>query len=313
MASADGLRFRTPVRSVHSGRNPKYFGLGRGVTYINFTSDQGTGFHGIVVPGTLRDSLFILEGLLEHETDLKPKEFMTDTAGASEIIFALFWLLGYQFSPRLADIGGGRYWRTDPTADYGSLNDLSRHRVRTERVAQHWDDILRVAGSLKTGAVSASELLRSLLRTKKPSSLTKALRELGRIIKTLHHLSYINDAHYRRRTLMQLNQGENRNRLLRKVYHGQHGELRKPYREGQEDQLGALGLVANVLVLWNTVYTLAAVKHLHQEGMTVRDEDVRRLSPHRFKSFNFLGRYSFKLPASVARGALRPLRNQEIL
>ena len=128
VASADGLRFVVPIRTLNAGPNRKYFGTGRGVTYYNFTSDQFTGFHGIVIPGTLRDSLFILEGLLEHQTRLRPVQLMSDTAGSSEIVFALFWLLGFQFSPRLADIGGARFWRIDAQADYGVLDYLARHR-----------------------------------------------------------------------------------------------------------------------------------------------------------------------------------------
>lgn len=103
VASADGMRFVTPVKTVNSGPNRKYFGSGRGITWYNFVSDQYSGFHGIVIPGTLRDSIFVLEGLLEQQTGLNPVEIMTDTAGTSDIIFGLFWLLGYQFSPRLAD------------------------------------------------------------------------------------------------------------------------------------------------------------------------------------------------------------------
>ncbi|KAF1366223.1 TnpA family transposase [Yokenella regensburgei] len=61
--------------------------------------------------GTLRDSIFVLEGLLEQQTGLNPVEIMTDTADTSEIIFGLFWLLGYQFSPRLADAGEAVFWR----------------------------------------------------------------------------------------------------------------------------------------------------------------------------------------------------------
>ena len=108
VASADGLRFTVPVRTLNAGPNRKYFGAGRGITYYNFTSDQFTGFHGIVIPGTLRDSLFLLDGLLEQTTCLEPREIMTDTAGYSDLVFGLFWLLGYQFSPRLADIGETR-------------------------------------------------------------------------------------------------------------------------------------------------------------------------------------------------------------
>ncbi|CAD5562795.1 transposase [Escherichia coli] len=65
---------------------------------------------------TLRDSIFVLEGLLEQQTGLNPTEIMTDTAGSSDLIFGLFWLLGYQFSPRLADAGASVFWRTDKDA-----------------------------------------------------------------------------------------------------------------------------------------------------------------------------------------------------
>ena len=113
MASADGLRFVVPVRTVHAGPNPKYFGIGRGVTYYNLVSDQFTGLHGITVPGTLRDSLVLLAVALEQQTELQPTQIMTDTGAYSDVVFGLFRLLGYRFSPRLADIGGTRFWRID--------------------------------------------------------------------------------------------------------------------------------------------------------------------------------------------------------
>src|SRR3546814_13456524 len=67
-------------------------------------------------------------------------------------------------------------------------------------------------------------------------------------------LRFIDDETYRRRILVQLNRGESRHQLARTVFHGKRGELRQRYREGQEDQLGALGLVVNLVVLWNTIY-----------------------------------------------------------
>jgi TnpA family transposase len=311
VASADGLRFVVPVRTINAGPNRKYFNADRGVTYYNFTSDQFTGFHGIVIPGTLRDSMYILDGLLEHQTRLRPVEIMADTAGVSEIVFGLFWLLGYQFSPRLADIGEARFWRLDPTADYGVLNGVARARVNTKLIRQNWDDLLRVAGSLHQGTVSASELMRSLLRSKRPSTLARALGALGRIPKTLYLLTYIDDESYRRRILTQLNRGESRHSVARAVFHGQRGELRQRYREGQEDQLGALGLVVNAIVLWNTLYIEAALTQMRAEGLAVQAADVARLSPLVHKHINFQGRYSFALSEAVARGELRPLRNPD--
>ena len=77
---------------------------------------------------------------------------------------------------------------------------------------------------------------------------------------------------------------------------------------GQEDQLGALGLVVNAIFLWNTLYIEAALKQLQQGGLDVASADVARLSPLVHRHINFQGRYSFALAESVAQGALRPLR-----
>ncbi len=311
VASADGLRFVTPIRTINAGPNPKYFNAKRGITYYNFSSDQFTGFHGIVIPGTLRDSLFILEGLLEQQTTLRPTEIMADTAGVSDVVFGLFWLLGFQFSPRLADIGKARFWRIDPNADYGVLNEIARHRVNRARIIRNWEDMLRIAGSLKLGTVKASELLRSILRSKSPSILAQAIGDVGRISKTIYMLNYFDSRLYRRRILKQLNRGEGRHAVAREICHGKRGEIRKRYREGQEDQLGALGLVLNVVILWQTLYMDAVLNRLRLEGVQIKSEDVVRLSPLRYNNINFLGRYSFSLPESIKKGNLRDFREYE--
>lgn len=311
VASADGIRFVVPVRTINAGPNPKYFGVGRGVTYYNFTSDQFTGFHGIVVPGTVRDSLYVLDGLLEQQTDLQPTEIMTDTHGYTDIVFGLFWLLGYQFSPRLADLDECRFWRMDRDADYGGLNGISRNVVNTSIISKNWDDLLRVAGTLKSGKVCASDFMRTLRSSSRQPALSKALSELGRLAKTLYLLNYIDDEAYRRRILIQLNRQEGRHSVARACFHGQKGELRQRYREGQEDQLGALGLVVNVITLWNTIYLERALEHLRAQGRRIEPEDVARLSPLQHKHINFLGRYTFTLPDAVLRGDYRPLRSPE--
>ncbi|WP_133138078.1 Tn3 family transposase [Legionella rowbothamii] len=306
VASADGMRFVTPIRTVNAGPNKKYFGASKGITWYNFVSDQFSGFHGIVIPGTLRDSIFILEGLLEQQTGLNPTEIMTDTAGASDMVFGLFWLLGYQFSPRMADAGESVFWRIDKNADYAALNEISRNCANPKRIEQHWDDMMRIAGSLKLGTVHASELIRSLLKSDKPSSLAKAIIEAGRINKTLYLLNYIDDEDYRRRILTQLNRGEGRHAVARIICHGQRGEIRKRYREGQEDQLGALGLVTNAVVLWNTIYMNAARNHLEQKSIVIQEEDEVRLSPLQHEHINVLGHYSFTLNDAIMKGQLRP-------
>ena len=309
LASADGIRFVVPVRSVHAGANPKYFGRGKGVTYINYTSAGSIGFFGFVVPGTLRDSMVILDGLLQQHTSLRPTTLVTDSASYSDIVFGLFMLLGYRFSPRLADLGETRFYRINSSANYGPLNSIARHRINTDLIARNWDDLLRVAGSLKLGFVSAHDLMRTFQGSGRNSTLARALGEYGRIGKTLHLLDLADDELYRRSLLIQVNKGERRHGLARTVFHGRGGELRQAYREGQEDQLGALGLVLNAIVLWNTRYMGLALDELRAAGMLIQPEDVERLSPLVHHHIHLDGRYSFSLPEPLAHGQLRPLRD----
>ncbi len=79
------------------------------------------------------------------------------------------------------------------------------------------------------------------------------------------------------------------------MFHGKRGELHQRYREGQEDQLSALGLVVNMIVLWNTIYMNAILDQLRMEGYDVNPEDEARLSPFGHDHINMLGRYSFAI------------------
>ena len=242
IATVDGMRFRLPVRSIHTGPYPRYFARRRGVTWLNYLSDQFAGLHAIVVPGTLRDSLMTLDGLLELAPpgDGGAVTILTDQASYSDQIFGLFWLLGYQFSPRPAGLPDQRFWRIDRHADYGPLDRLARHRNNPELIGEQWEDILRVAGSLSTGTVRASELLRVLQGGGRPSRLGRAIAELGRVAKTLHVLAWIDSEELRRETGIELNRDEGRHPVARIIFHGNEGQLRQPYRDEHAGVLAPL-------------------------------------------------------------------------
>ncbi|EXU64948.1 transposase [Streptomyces sp. PRh5] len=152
----------------------------------------------------------------------------------------------------------------------------------------------------------ADDVIRMLSRDGRPTPLGDAIAHYGRISKTLHILCLADEPGYRRQIKSQANLQEGRHALARKIFHGKHGQLYRRYQDGMEDQIGALGLVLNALVLFNTRYMDAAVNQLRAEGFDVRDEDVARLSPFVRHHINMLGRYSFQPPELP--GGLRPLR-----
>jgi TnpA family transposase len=309
VASIDGLRFVVPNRTIHAGFNRRYYHRRRGVTALTTTADHHATLHTVVVPGTQPDALYLLDGLLDPQTSVRPREVMTDTAGYTDVVFGLFRLLGYQFSPRLADAGSARFWRLDPTTDYGPLNQLARHRLNPTLIAEHYDDLLRVAGSLLQRQTTGSQLMRALRsHTRHLSTLARAIAQVGRAAKAIHLLDYCNDETLRRRILAQLNRGETRHALAREVFHGRRGELRQPYHQGQEEQLTALGLVVNCIALYNTIYTQRALDHLTAAGHAIRDEDIERLSPLGHEHITLTGRYRIALPDPLRdRAAYRPL------
>ena len=306
MASADGMRLVIPVSTIHAGYNPRYFGRQRGSTLHTWMSDTHSSFHQTLIPGTQRDSLYTLDGLVANKTTIKPDTVSTDTAGASEIVFALSWTLGYRYAPRLKDLGDHRLWRIDPSADYGDLSGLARNQINTNLIAEEWDEICRLTASLEAGTVLPSTIMRTLQRGPNPSRLARALIELGRIVKTLHILNYADDPTYRRDIHRILNRGESRNGLARDVFHGNKGKLAQRYQTGQENQLGALGLLVNMIVLWQTVYTQAALDHLAATGYEIDPADVARLSPLAHSTINLDGRY--ETTTRAPDHALRPLR-----
>jgi TnpA family transposase len=238
---------------------------------------------------------------------------MTDTAGYTDIMFALYRLLGYRYSPRLADAGAATLWRLNAT-DYGPLNPLARNQISRRLIREHYDDLLRIAGSLLQRHTTSSQLIRALRsQTRHLATLARALQHVGRAPKTIHLLDYCNDEHFRRRVLVQLNRGEGRHGLARDVCHGRRGELRQPYREGQEEQLNALGLIVNTIVLYNTIYTQRAIDHIAAAtGSEPRDEAIERLSPLGSDHITLTGRYRVVLPAPLHdRGAYRALNTPE--
>jgi TnpA family transposase len=198
VAAVDGIRFVVPVRSIDARPNPKYFGRRRGATWLNLLNDQAVGLAGMVVSGTPRDSLNVIDLIYRQEGGRRPEVIVTDTGSYSDIVFGLLRLLGFDYRPQLADLPDAKLWRIDPGADYGPLAAAARGRIDLGRVRQHWPDLVRIVASIHTGAVSAHDVIRMLAANGKPTQLGDALAHYGRVFKTLHVLAYVDDETYRR-------------------------------------------------------------------------------------------------------------------
>jgi len=308
LSSSDGQRFPVPVKTQNATALPRYFGYGRGLTFYSWTSDQFSQYGSKVIPTTMRDATYVLDAILDNETELQIVEHTTDTAGYTELVFALFDLLGMQFSPRIRDLADKKLYRIDKTISYKHLEPLLKGKINCDRILKNWDDILRIVASIKLGWVTASLFISKLQSYPRQNVLTKALQEYGHLSKTIFILKYLESEKYRRRIGTQLNKGEALHALRQFLLFANEGKIRKAQLEDQGNQASCLTLLTNAVIIWNTRYIQAVIDQLRAEGITVLDSDITHISPCRFEHINKYGKYTFNVDKELHRMKLRSLR-----
>lgn len=307
-SSSDGQRFKAGGVGEAIGSVNARYGNEPGATFYTHISDQYAPFHIKLISATVRDATHVLDGLLYHESDLRIEEHYTDTAGFTDHVFALCHLLGFRFAPRIRNLADTRLYAVEKPSSYATLAPLVGGTVNTKQIDAHWNEILRLATSIKHGSVTASLMLRKLGAYPRQNGLAVALRELGKIERTLFLLQYISSVELRRRIHVGLNKGEARNALARAVFFNRLGELRDRTHENQRHRASGLNLVVGSIVLWNTVYLERAVTAIRKTGQIISDEALAHLSPLKWEHINLTGDYHWRKDAGLRNGKLRPLR-----
>ncbi|HFJ5816124.1 TPA: Tn3 family transposase, partial [Enterococcus faecium] len=264
-SSSDGMRMQLGVSSLHADANPHY-GTGKGATIYRFTSDQFSSYYTKIIHTNSRDAIHVLDGLLHHETDLNIEEHYTDTAGYTDQIFGLTHLLGFKFAPRIRDLSDSKLFTIDKASEYPKLEAILRGQINTKVIKENYEDVLRLAHSIREGTVSASLIMGKLGSYSRQNSLATALREMGRIEKTIFILNYISDESLRRKIQRGLNKGEAMNGLARAIFFGKQGELRERTIQHQLQRASALNIIINAISIWNTLHLTTAVEYKKRTG-----------------------------------------------
>jgi TnpA family transposase len=312
LSSSDGQRFPASLPNRQSAKLPKYFGYGKGLTFYTWTADNYAQYGSKPIVSTTREATYILDEILDNETELPLLEHASDTHGYTELIFGLFSLLGLKFSPRIRDVAGQQLYHmgTSQLKAHSALKPLFGGTINRWLIVSQWDELLRLAGSLKMGYVSASLLIAKLQAFPQKNAVAQALIEYGRLVKSLFILRYLESEQAQHRIETQLNKGENLHSLRKYIFYGNHGEVRKRQSEDSLNQVSCLNLVVNCCVVWNTIYMQAVIAQVRAEGIEVEESDLVHLAPARYEHVNPHGRYFFQeaLAEEFTMDNLRPLR-----
>jgi TnpA family transposase len=256
---------------------------------------------------TDRDATHVVDGLMYHETDLKIEEHFTDTNGFTDHVFGICHILGFRFCPRMRDLSSKKLHVFDGVDKNSPLSPLLGEKINVKLIAACWDDILRLATSVSKGTVTASLMMRKLAAYPRQNKLAIALREVGRIERTLFTLYWLQSPQLRRKATSELNKGELKNSLSRAIFFHRLGEVRDRSFEDQSLRASGLNLAVAAIVLWNTVYLENAVNLLKSEGVIIPDEYLQHLSPMGWEHINLTGDYIWNLKSVSSIDNLRPL------
>ena len=259
---------------------PRYFGYyDRAVTVYTHLSDQWSVYGTRIIACAAREALYVLDGLLENDTVLRPKTHYTDTHGFTEQLFGLCYLLGFQFMPRIKDLKDQQLYKVSRMTSYGPLDPVFRATVDLALIAEQWDQLVRIAASLRHRTAPADVVLKRLAGGAPSDRLAKALTALGRVLKTIHILRYVQDTDLRHQIQRQLNRGEFRHKLARRLFFANQGAFQTGDYEEMMNKASCLSLLCNAVLVWNTVHMSRIIEQLRATGVMITDEEVALISP----------------------------------
>ncbi len=269
LSSSDGQRFPTRGKSITARALSRYFAE-EGLSTYTHVSDQHATYGTKVIVATKREAHYVLDEILGNATDLPITEHATDTHGVTLVNFGLFDLLGMQLSPRIRDLGRITLYRPVPRAEaearFPHAGPLMTRKLNLDLIAEHYDDLLRLAGSLKFGHATASLLVGKLSASGRQNALAAALKEYGAMRRTIYAARYLSDPAYRRKIARQLNKGESLRALRRDLFDAHKGMIRARQLEAQTGQAWCLTLATNAVIAWTTEYYGLAIEQMRRAG-----------------------------------------------
>lgn len=312
--SSDGQKFEVAVDSLNANYSFKYLGKDKGVSVVTFIDMRNLMWHSTVISAAEREAAYVIDGLM-HNDVIKSDVHSTDTHGYSEIIFGATHLLGFEFAPRIKGLGRQQLYAFKPRKHYEERGHLllPDRYIREALVEEQWDEVLRFIATIRLKVTTASQLFKRLNSYSKQHPLYRALKEFGKIPKTLFILKYADDLQFRQAIEKQLNKVESSNKFSKAISFGHSHEFIQSEKEDQEIAEGCRRLIKNAIVCWNYLYLsreLAAETNEARKAELI--EAIRNGSIITWAHFNLHGEFDFSDERMVDSMGLALPKNQDV-
>lgn len=254
-SSSDGQKYVVSKESLNANQSYKYFGQKTGISIYSFTDESYRLFYSTAISSSEREAAYLIDGLMNNDV-VKTDIHSSDSHGYSEIIFGMTHLMDVSFAPRIKNFKDQKIYSLKPRKHYVQKDYpiLPKEKINKDFIIKHWDDILRLAATIKLKHSSASQIFKRLSSYSKQNPLYKAIKSFGRIIKSNFILNYIDNLGLRQAIEKQLNKIESLHRLAKFIFFGNNQEFDYPTKEEQEIAEGCKRLIELCIICWNYLY-----------------------------------------------------------
>ena len=292
--SSDGQKNCVSAESLNANYSYKYHGNGQGASIYRFIDERGILFYSTVFSSSEREAAYVIDGLY-HDANVKSTMHSTDTHGYTEMIFAVSHLLGVTFAPRIKDVGSQNlvsFEKIRPDLEKKGYPIQPSYYVREHKIKHDWDNVLRLIASVQMREHRASTILKRLNSYSKQHPLQEALREFGRIIKSIFILKYTDDVVLRQAIDKQLNKSELANSFATAMSFGDK-EIMEVHKEEQEQSAMCKTILQNVIILWNYIELTKIIMRSDKGTADALLEDIKNSSILTWQHVNLHGTYDF--------------------
>ena len=255
---------------------------------------------------------------MRNQSTIKPTTIHSDTQGQNLPVFGLAYLLGIELMPRIRNWKGLRFYRSSKDTHYDHIDSLfGDNVVDWDLIATHWQDLLRVVISIQEGKVLPSMLLRKLTTYSRKNRLYQAFHALGTIVRTCFLLTFISDEKLREVIHRSTNKVEQYNAFEDWITFAGAGTIYERAYIEQEKRIKYTGLIANCVMLDNTVEISNALNALARERLIPTIDDEHDMLPlfrvsHRHRSEEISERSISTLPGALDHSGDWFFRNEGV-
>lgn len=256
-SSSDGQKVVVAVDSLLANYSYKYYGKEQGISVNSFVDEKQSFFHINVLSSSDREAASMMDGIsASKNVTFNDNELehihITDTHGYTEAIFAGLHFLDVSFAPRIKNVHEQAIYGYESKSIKKNSNYAiaPNQTINKKRILEHWDEILHLMASIKLGHCSAALIFR-ILSSAKSSKLYLAIKEFGRVLKSIFILKYATDVEMQRIIHKHQNRVELGQKMSKAIFFGRGGKLIAGRHEEIEKSMLCMNLIKNSIILWN--------------------------------------------------------------